>query len=212
MSTVTRTGHLVGYARVSTGHQTLNGQHDAFKTAGVDRIFDDIMSGTHADRPGLAAALDYVREGDTLLVPALDRLGRSLVDTINTLDAPRKRGIYVRALREGIDTSTSAGRMAAGVLASLAELERELIHERAVVAREAAKARGKQTGRPKALTSEQAGVARSHARDRRVRCDDHQNVRHLPSNVLSRNVRLIGARYPGARSKSADPALRSDRT
>lgn len=65
MSTVTRTGHLVGYARVSTGHQTLNGQHDAFKAAGVDRIFDDIMSGTHADRPGLAAALDYVREGDT---------------------------------------------------------------------------------------------------------------------------------------------------
>ncbi|QIP43539.1 hypothetical protein G9444_6296 [Rhodococcus erythropolis] len=71
--------------------------------------------------------------------------GRSLVDTINTLDALRKRGIYVRALREGIDTSTPAGRMVAGVFASLAELERELIHERAAVAREAARARGKQS-------------------------------------------------------------------
>ncbi|WOI90291.1 recombinase family protein [Rhodococcus qingshengii] len=158
--TDTHTGHLVGYARVSTGHQTLDGQHDALNIAGADRIFDDVMSGTRSDRPGLAAALDYVREGDTLVVPALDRLGRSLVDTINTLDALRKRGIYVRALREGIDTSTPAGRMVAGVFASLAELERELIHERAAVAREAAKARGKQTGRPKALTNEQVGVAR----------------------------------------------------
>ncbi|MCW2298414.1 recombinase family protein [Rhodococcus erythropolis] len=160
MSTATRTGHLVGYARVSTGHQTLDGQHDALNAARVDRIFDDVMSSTRSDRPGLAAALDYVREGDTLVVPALDRLGRSLVDTINTLDALRKRGIYVRALREGIDTSTLAGRMVAGVFASLAELERELIHERAAVAREAAKARGQQTGRPKALTDEQVGVAR----------------------------------------------------
>ncbi|CAN5428229.1 recombinase family protein [Rhodococcus qingshengii] len=160
MSTAPRTGHLVGYARVSTGHQTLDGQHDALNAAGVDRIFDDVISGARSDRPGLTAALDYVREGDTLVVPALDRLGRSLVDTINTLDALRKRGIYVRALREGIDTSTPAGRMIAGVFASLAELERELIHERATVAREAAKARGKQTGRPKALTDEQAGVAR----------------------------------------------------
>lgn len=160
MSAATHTGHLVGYARVSTGHQTLDGQHDALNAAGVDRIFDDVMSGTRSDRPGLTAALDYVREGDTLVVPALDRLGRSLVDTINTLDALRKRGIYVRALREGIDTSTPAGRMVAGVFASLAELERELIHERASVAREAAKARGKQTGRPKALSEEQVGVAR----------------------------------------------------
>ncbi len=160
MSTPTHTGHLVGYARVSTGHQTLDAQHDALNAIGVDRIFEDVMSGTRSDRPGLAAALDYVREGDTLVVPALDRLGRSLVDTINTLDSLRKRGIYVRALREGIDTSTPAGRMVAGVFASLAELERELIHERAAVAREAAKARGKQTGRPKALTDEQVGVAR----------------------------------------------------
>src|SRR3546814_504511 len=118
------------------------------------------MCGTRSGRTGLAAARGCVRDGDTLVVPALDRLGRSLVDTINTLDALRKRGIYVRALREGIDTSTPAGRMVAGVFASLAELERELIHERAAVAREAAKARGKQTGRPKALTNEQVGVAR----------------------------------------------------
>ncbi|WP_458681643.1 recombinase family protein [Prescottella equi] len=153
-------GQLVGYVRVSTGHQTMDAQRDALEAVGVSRVFEDIMSGTRSDRPGLAAALEYLREGDVLVVAALDRLGRSLVDTINVIDGLRQRGIYVRALREGIDTSTPAGRMVAGVFASLAELERELIHERAAVAREAAKARGKQTGRPRALDDEQVGVAR----------------------------------------------------
>lgn len=88
MSTATRTGHLVGYARVSTGHQSLDGQHDALKAAGVDRIFDDVMSGARSHRRGLTAALDYVREGDTLVVPARDRLGRSLVDTRSLLVPP----------------------------------------------------------------------------------------------------------------------------
>lgn len=155
----TSTGKLIGYARVSTGHQTLDQQHDALNAIGVDRIFDDVMSGARSDRPGLAAALDYLREGDVLVVPALDRLGRSLVDTINVLDGLRQRGVYVRALREGIDTTTSAGRMVAGVFASLAELERDLINERAAVAREAAKARGKQTGRPRKLAADKVALA-----------------------------------------------------
>lgn len=91
MSAVTRTGHLVGYVRVSTGHQSLDGQHDALNAVGVNRILEDVMSGARSDRPGLTAALDYVREGDTLVVPVLDRLGRSLVDTRSLLVPPFPR-------------------------------------------------------------------------------------------------------------------------
>jgi DNA invertase Pin-like site-specific DNA recombinase len=149
----------LGYARVSTSHQTLDQQTDALTTAGCERIFTDKMSGARDDRPGLAALLDYARDGDTVVVIALDRLGRSLAGIVRTVETLRERGILLRSLREGIDYSTPVGRMVAGIFASLAEYERELINERAAAAREAARARGKHTGRPKALTSEQVALA-----------------------------------------------------
>jgi len=127
----------LGYARVSTSHQTLDQQHDALNAAGVERIFDDKMSGTRADRPGLAALLDYARDGDTVTVVALDRLGRSLSGIVKTVEDLHGRGILLRSLREGIDYSTAVGRMVAGIFASLAEYERTLINERAAAAREA---------------------------------------------------------------------------
>lgn len=151
---------LIGYARISTSKQTLDQQTDALDAAGVERTFSDKLSGARNDRPGLAALLDYAREGDVVVVVALDRLGRSLSGVISTIDSLRKRGILLRSLREGIDTSTSAGRMVAGIFATLAEYERELINERSAVAREAAAARGKQTGRPRAMTPQQVGIAR----------------------------------------------------
>jgi DNA invertase Pin-like site-specific DNA recombinase len=151
--------HL-GYARVSTGHQTLDQQTDALTAAGCDRIFTDTISGTRDDRPGLATLLGYARDGDTVVVAALDRLGRSLAGIVRTVETLRERGVMLRSLREGIDYSTPVGRMVAGIFASLAEYERELIHERAAVARQAARARGKQTGRPRALTSDQVRIAR----------------------------------------------------
>jgi DNA invertase Pin-like site-specific DNA recombinase len=151
---------ILGYARVSTDHQSLDQQHDALTAAGVDRIFTDTMSGTREDRPGLAALLDYAREGDTVVVVALDRLGRSLAGIVRTIETLTERGIMLRSLREGIDYSTPVGRMVAGIFASLAEYERELIHERAAVARQAARARGKQTGRPRALSADQVRLAR----------------------------------------------------
>jgi DNA invertase Pin-like site-specific DNA recombinase len=150
----------LGYARVSTDHQSLDQQHDALAAAGVDRVFTDKMSGTRDDRPGLAALLDYARDGDTVVVVALDRLGRSLAGIVRTVETLCEGGIMLRSLREGIDYSTPVGRMVAGIFASLAEYERELIHERAAVARQAARARGKQTGRPRALTPDQIRVAR----------------------------------------------------
>jgi DNA invertase Pin-like site-specific DNA recombinase len=123
-------------------------------------MFIDKINGTRDDRPGLAALLDYARDGDTVVVIALDRLGRSLAGIVRTVETLRERGVMLRSLREGIDYSTPVGRMVAGIFASLAEYERELIHERAAVARQAARARGKQTGRPRALTPDQVRVAR----------------------------------------------------
>jgi DNA invertase Pin-like site-specific DNA recombinase len=141
----------VGYVRVSTSKQTTDQQRDALAAAGVTRIFEDVMSGSRSDRPGLKALLEYAREGDVITDVALDRLGRSMTHVILTIEELQSRGIMIRSLREGVDFSQPVGRMLAGIFASLAEYERALIRERADAAREAARARGKQTGRPRAL-------------------------------------------------------------
>ncbi len=145
----------VGYARVSTGHQSLDAQRDALEQAGCDKVFTDQMSGVREDRPGLAALLDQVREGDVVVVVSLDRLGRSLSGVIRTMETLADAGVLLRSLREGIDYSTPTGRMLAGIFAALAGYERELMHERAAAARAAARARGRHTGRPPRLTPDQ---------------------------------------------------------
>lgn len=144
-------GHHLGYVRVSTTKQTTDQQRDALEAAGVDRIFEDVISGSKTDRPGLQALLDFAREGDSITVVALDRLGRSMTHVILTIEELQARGILLRSLREGVDFSQPIGRMLAGIFAAMAEYERALIRERADAAREAARLRGKQTGRPRAL-------------------------------------------------------------
>jgi len=132
----------VGYARVSTDHQSLLAQRDALTAASCEQIFTDQLSGVREDRPGLAKLLDYVRAGDTVVVVALDRLGRSLSGVIRTIETLTERGVPLRSLREGIDYSTPTGRMLAGIFAALAGYERELMHERAAAARGAPRSRG----------------------------------------------------------------------
>jgi DNA invertase Pin-like site-specific DNA recombinase len=162
------TGTQLGYARVSTGSQSLDQQMDALAAAGVDakRVYSDKLSSTSTreQRPGLAALLDYAREGDAIVVVGIDRLGRNAAEVMTTIRELRDREIVLRSLREGIDTSNATGRMVAGVLASLAELELELGRERRAAAREARRARGQHIGRPKALDAKKAGLAqRMHA-------------------------------------------------
>ena len=152
---------IVGYARVSTNHQNLAAQTDALEAAGCERVFTDQLSGVIADRPGLTALLDYVRSGDTVVVVALDRLGRSLSGMIATIETLTEAGVLLRSLREGIDYSTPTGKMLAGIFAALAGYERELMHERANAARAAARARGGHTGRPPRLSADQVRQVRA---------------------------------------------------
>lgn len=164
MNTTLATGVQLGYARVSTGHQSLDQQVDALTAAGVeaDRIYSDKLSGTSTreQRPGLAGLLDYARPGDAIVVVGIDRLGRNAAEVMTTIRELGERDIVLRSLREGIDTSNATGRMVAGVLASLAELELELGRERRAAARDARRARGQHIGRPKALDAKRMGVAR----------------------------------------------------
>jgi len=146
---------VVGYARVSTDHQCLGAQQDALRQAGAERVFTDKLSGVRDDRPGLASLVEYVRAGDTVVVVALNRLGRSLSSVIRTVEQLTAAGVLLRSLREGIDYSTPTGRMLAGIFAALAEYERELMHERAAAARHAARLCGRHTGRPPRLTIDQ---------------------------------------------------------
>jgi DNA invertase Pin-like site-specific DNA recombinase len=160
----TKIGAQLGYARVSTGRQSLDQQLDALTAGGVDpeRVYRDKLSGTSTreQRPGLAALLDYARPGDAIVIVGLDRLGRNAAEVMTTIRELRDREIVLRSLREGIDTSNATGRMVAGVLASLAELELELGRERRAAAREARRARGQAIGRPKALDASTAALAR----------------------------------------------------
>ena len=148
---------------MSTGHQSLDQQLDALTAAGVDpkRVHSDKLSGTSTreQRPGLAALLDYAREGDAIVVVGIDRLGRNAAEVMTTIRELGERNIVFRSLRKGIDTSNATGRMVAGVLASLAELEPELGRERRAAAREARRARGQAIGRPKALDDAKAALA-----------------------------------------------------
>jgi DNA invertase Pin-like site-specific DNA recombinase len=139
----------IGYARVSTDDQTLDLQLDALSKAGCDRIFRDTVSGAKAERPGLRAALDHLRVGDTLVVWRLDRLGRSLQHLIETLTALHERGVGFRSLTESIDTTTSSGKLIFHIFGALAEFERDLIRERTRAGLLAARARGRTGGRPK---------------------------------------------------------------
>lgn len=149
---------LVGYARVSTQDQHLDLQRDALLKAGCEKIFEDVASGAKATQPGLEEALAYMREGDTLVVWKLDRLGRSLKHLIEVVNQLNERNIGFRSIQESIDTTTPGGKLIFHVFGALAEFERELIRERTFAGLNAARARGRMGGRPKALDEKQIAV------------------------------------------------------
>lgn len=151
---------LIGYARVSTGDQTVHLQTDALGSLGCERIFTETASGARTDRPELAACLDYLREGDTLVVWRLDRLGRSTKHLLSLVEGLEARGVQFRSVTEGFDTSTPGGKLIFTVFAALAEMERNLIRERTNAGLKAARDRGRVGGRRRALTPAKLAQAR----------------------------------------------------
>ena len=148
---------IIGYARVSTEDQNLDGQIDALKAAGAERIFADKITGTARSRPELDRLLDQLRQGDVITVAKYDRLARSLRDLLDIVDAIQARGAGFRSLAEDIDTTTPAGRLVFHVFASIAQFERERISERTREGLDAARKRGRVGGRPPALSAAQKG-------------------------------------------------------
>lgn len=149
---VNKGGRVVGYARVSTAGQDHESQLAALAAAGVDEVVTETASGAAAaSRPVRDALLAELRPGDALVVWRLDRLGRSMADTVRIVDSLARRGVGLRSLTEAVDTGTAAGRMVVAVLAGLAEMEREAIAERTAAGLAAARRRGARLGRPPAL-------------------------------------------------------------
>jgi DNA invertase Pin-like site-specific DNA recombinase len=157
---------IIGYMRVSTDEQNLDLQRDALTKAGAERIFEDKASGSKMDRPGLAEALRALRQGDVFMVWKLDRLGRSMRGLVELIEELAERGIDFCGLTEGIDTTTPAGRFFFHILAALAQMERDLIRERTRAGLTAARARGRNGGRPRALKPKQICQARRLLEDR----------------------------------------------
>lgn len=159
---------LVGYARISTieGAQVLDRQTDALNAAGCERIFEDRASGAKAERPGLAACLDFLRRGDVLVVLDLDRLGRLAGELITLIDQLEGRGVAFRALNAPMDTTTPTGRAFLQIQAAFAEMERNIIRQRVNEGLAAARARGRKGGRPRVMTADKLRYARHLMADR----------------------------------------------
>lgn len=152
----------IGYMRVSTDGQTTDSQRDALTAAGCVKIFsDEGVSGALRDRPGLTEALNYLREGDVLVVTKLDRAGRSLNNLLALISTLDGRGIGFNSLGEAIDTSTASGKLLLHVLGAIGEFERAIIVDRTKAGLAAAKARGRTGGRPVEVTADKIEAARS---------------------------------------------------
>lgn len=143
---------LIGYARVSTQDQNLSLQLEALKKAGCEKIFKDKISGSRADRPGLSKALELLRKDDTLIVWKLDRLGRSVKHLVNLVGELQLEGVQFKSITDSIDTGTPSGRFFFHVMASLAEMERELTIERTRAGLETARKLGRKGGRRRKMT------------------------------------------------------------
>lgn len=186
---------LIGYARVSTaeGAQVLDRQLDAFRDAGCERVFEDRISGAKSERPGLTRCLDYLRDGDVLVVLDLDRLGRLAGELIALIDELAERNVAFKALNSPMDTTTPAGRAFLQIQAAFAEMERNVIRQRVREGLKAARARGRRGGRPRVMTPEKLRYAQHLMADRErsipAICEE---LGGIPASTLYHYVRADG--------------------
>jgi DNA invertase Pin-like site-specific DNA recombinase len=158
----------IGYARVSGERQMLDLQLQALEREGVEKVFLEKASGAQRDRPELMKALEYLREGDTLIVWKLDRLGRSLRQLLDTVETLNSRGIDFRSITERLETGSPGGRLTFHVFGALAEWERSVIRERTLAGLAAAKEKGRLGGRPRALSSADLTAAKALLADSEI--------------------------------------------
>ncbi len=203
-------GERLGYARVSTTDQDAALQLDASHAAGCYRVWTDTMSGSLEHRPELANLLDQLRPGDTLVVWRLDRrdrLGRSIRNLIDQLQALGERGVGFRSLQESIDTTSPGGRLVFQVFAALAEFERDLIKERTHAGLAAARARGRTGGRPPRLSADQARTARRLYDQRDMTVAQIGDVLGVSRTTVYRALRRDSDPVAGHRSKTVPTHL-----
>jgi DNA invertase Pin-like site-specific DNA recombinase len=172
---------LIGYARVSDNSQNHDLQLDALRQAGCERLFVETASGTKADRPTLAEALAFAREGDVVCVWRLDRLTRSLRHLIDLAEDLGRRGIGLKSLNESIDTTSASGRFLFTVLAAMGQMEVELLRERTRAGLRAAASRGRYGGRPRSLDATKLKVAQALIADGKLSPDLNSALRNIVS-------------------------------
>lgn len=185
---------LIGYARVSTADQSLDMQIDSLKKAGCHQVFTDVASAVKSVRPGLEKALAYLREGDTLVVWKIDRLGRSLAHLVQTVDQLRERGVAFRSLTDaGLDTTTRNGKLLFNLFATLAEFERDLIRERTKAGLATAAAKGRRGGRRPVITSAKLERALRLIRDKNLSVREAAAVIGVGKTALYEALKATGA-------------------
>ena len=194
----------IGYIRVSTEHQETARQQEIMCDYQVDRIFSEKLSGANTDRPQLRAMLDYVREGDTLYVESISRLGRSTKDLLNIIDTLTDKGVTLISHKEKIDTDTPTGKFMLTVFAALSQLEREQLKQRQREGIEIAKAQGKYTGRKPLLTDwTRFGQLYGEWRAKNITGRDFMRKMDMSANTFYRRVREYELRHDITEQTSA---------
>lgn len=188
---------LIGYARVSTRDQTPEMQIQTLTEAGCERIFTETATGSARDRPQLAAALDYLRHGDTLVVWKLDRLARSLRQLLDTIETLHASGVELRSLTEAIDTATPSGMLFFQISGAFTQFERAIIRERTLAGLEAAAAHGRHPGRPPKLGPEDITAARAMLKEPALSTREVARRLGVSVSTLYRHI-------PAARSGTAE--------
>ncbi|HHP5462206.1 TPA: recombinase family protein [Aeromonas veronii] len=198
VSTLDIMSTLIGYARVSTADQSLDMQIDSLKKAGCHQVFTDVASAVKSVRPGLEKALAYLREGDTLVVWKIDRLGRSLAHLVQTVDQLRERGVAFRSLTDaGLDTTTRNGKLLFNLFATLAEFERDLIRERTKAGLATAAAKGRRGGRRPVITSAKLDRALRLIRDKNLTVREAAAVIGVGKTALYEALKATGSEIEG---------------
>lgn len=191
----------VGYARVSTQDQNLSLQLDALKIAGCDKVYQEKVSGAAAERPELSKLLELVREGDTLVIWKLDRLGRSMAHLIQLVTDLEQRHVGLVSLNDPVDTTTAQGRLVFRIFASLAEFEREVIRERTLAGLASARRRGQLLGRPKGLSKaaeQKARIAESLYKEEKYSVETIAKELTISKTTLYKYLRQRGVQIGNA--------------